>query len=275
MVGSAPESKTRAAASGSAKTLNSAAAVELPGPVPPPIRERPAMRRGHDGSRSMARAMLVSGPRATTHTSSAAASRRKVTASPLAGVRSCSKGPAPPRPVSPWTSVAWTASPARGREAPAWTGVPALKRAVTRRALAVVAARGALPLTVVTPITSAWRWARIRAAASSRPGSQSINILCVIGIRRPFGCTRKMLLSAPGGGGEVVGPDRSSRKGLVRESAAPVLGWPADPGVREGPGGASVPVRARRRPAISASSQTGSTIPAGRARHLDTASSPR
>ena len=118
MVMSAPHANTRAAASGSAKMLNSATAVALPTPALPPMREMPAMRRGHCGSRSMASAKLVSGPTAMIHTSGAAASSRNPTASSLAGVRSCGVRSTPAKPSSPCTPVACTGLATSGFAAP-------------------------------------------------------------------------------------------------------------------------------------------------------------
>ena len=57
------------AASGSAHTLNSAAAVTLP-KVPPPMSEIPAMREPRSGAARKASAMFVSGPMGTNHTPS-------------------------------------------------------------------------------------------------------------------------------------------------------------------------------------------------------------
>ena len=98
---SAPDAKTRAAASASAKMLNSAAGVALPCVALPPISEMPAMRRTQPGSRSMAKAMLVSGPSGTIQVSLLGASSRKPTASSLATCRSCAMRVTPPRPLSP------------------------------------------------------------------------------------------------------------------------------------------------------------------------------
>ena len=63
-----PDSKTIAAASGSAQMLNSAAAVVLPAPSEPPISEIAATRSWRAGAERRSRAMLVSGPVATSVT---------------------------------------------------------------------------------------------------------------------------------------------------------------------------------------------------------------
>ena len=177
-----PAVSTRWAASASAQTLNSAAAVTLPpAAAEPPITTSRPMRAAASGKTPSSRAMLVSGPMAATVTGSGEVVSRSASATTACrGSGGAGEGGSstPPRPASPCTCPArsgwgWT----RDVTAPAATGTsdrPA--RCSTRRAFSVVRPSSTLPWTVVTRrrSTSGLASASRIATASSMPGSVSI-----------------------------------------------------------------------------------------------------
>ena len=168
-----PDSKTIAAASGSAHMLNSAAAVVLPSPSDPPISQMAAMRSRRPGAARSNSATLVSGPVAT-RVSGSSASRRSALASSSAligaGPTAGSGRSAPSSPEGPWTSTGTHGSRTIGRAAPAATGTSVRPRRVrTRSALRVVRSSGALPATVV--IASGRSSGRASARAIARASS--------------------------------------------------------------------------------------------------------
>ena len=100
-----PDSKTIAAASGSAQMLNSAAAVVLPAPSEPPISEIAAIRSWSAGAARRSRAMLVSGPVATSVTGSAASRSSALISSTAVSVDRTDRGLRQVRAVEPRVTV--------------------------------------------------------------------------------------------------------------------------------------------------------------------------
>ena len=138
MVMGTPERNTISAASGSTRMLNSAAGVQLPWVMPPPIREMPpifSFSSGWDRSRA---ATLVRGPVGTRYTGSLL-SESTFAISPAAeqgrGARSGSGRSGPSRPDSPWTLGAAMGSAARGAGRPLAMGASMPSSVMTRRAL--------------------------------------------------------------------------------------------------------------------------------------------
>ena len=80
MVRSMPLVNTRAAASGSAQMLNSAAGVTLPSAIVPPISTIRSSRSATSGWRARSRPIFVSGPVGTSTTPGSMRSARKSTA---------------------------------------------------------------------------------------------------------------------------------------------------------------------------------------------------
>ena len=120
IVTSRPLAKTRAAASGSAQMLNSAAGVTLPSAIAPPIstiRSGSRLRMTREQERDV-RERAGGDERA----SPAMRSARKSTACSPSGAACGGGRSGPSRPVSPWTSAATERSRTSGRSAPAATG---------------------------------------------------------------------------------------------------------------------------------------------------------
>ena len=106
MVTSIPLSNTRAAASGSAQMLNSAAGVTLPSAIAPPIRTIRSSSGRRLGVARQKSATFVSGPTGISVTGSSEArirSARKSTACSATGPRDGSGSSGPSSPLSPWT----------------------------------------------------------------------------------------------------------------------------------------------------------------------------
>ena len=172
IVTSRPDAKTRAAASGSAQMLNSAAGVMFPSPIAPPMS---TIRAGRI-PRSSASATFVSGPTGTSTVSGPTCSTRKSTAGCSIGSEARGGSSGPSRPLSPCTWAATWGSRTSGRSAPIATGTSSRPTsASTRNALSVVFSSVWLPCTVVTPTSSISGLASASrsAIASSCPGSQS------------------------------------------------------------------------------------------------------
>jgi hypothetical protein len=158
MVIGRPLRNTIRAASGSTQMLNSAAGVQFPARMLPPIRDTWAIFEAISGYVLSRSAILVSGPVGISVTGAGAAAsvaRRNSRAPSGRGDETGSGRSAPSRPLTPWTSGAVSRRRTSGCDAPAATGTSARpSSASTRRAFSVVAASGALPPTVVIPRTS-------------------------------------------------------------------------------------------------------------------------
>ena len=174
-----PDSKTIAAASGSAQMLNSAAAVVLPAPSEPPISEIAAIRSWSAGAARRSRAMFVSGPVATSVTGLSRVAQHRAHQLDGGEVDRPDRGLRQVRAVESRVPVELDRDPrsrTSGRSAPAATGTSVRpSRVRTRSALRVVRSSGALPATVViaSSRSSGRAVASTIASASSCPGSQS------------------------------------------------------------------------------------------------------
>ena len=133
-----PEVKTIFAASGSTRMLNSAAGVQLPVAMPPPMRLMRAILPFSSGCASSSAATFVCGPVATMVTGSLA-SRRTFAISSGAGssdgAKAGSGSAGPSRPDSPWTEGAFITSFSSGCGQPLPTGASSPMSVQTRRAL--------------------------------------------------------------------------------------------------------------------------------------------
>ena len=159
--------------------LNSAAGVMLPGPlrVPPMMATRPT-NEARSGSRFNARAMLVSGPRATRVTASGAArtSSQMIFSEGCCVSSSATRRLMPPSPSIPCRCRPSTGRPLSGGEAAPTRGQRGGSTcSMIAWTLRVASCGGTLPPTAVTATTSSVgsNSATQRAMASSIPGSQS------------------------------------------------------------------------------------------------------
>ena len=138
MVMGTPERNTSSAASGSTRMLNSAAGVQFPCRMPPPIIEMRPILDFSSGWDSSSAATLVSGPVDTRVTGSPLARRTRAICSTAlmgSGRRSGSGRAGPSSPVSPWTLGATMGSETSGPGRPLAMGASIPSRAMTRRAL--------------------------------------------------------------------------------------------------------------------------------------------
>ena len=106
MVRSIPLANTRAAASGSAQMLNSAAGVTLPSAIAPPMSTIRSSRSATSGWRASSSPTFVSGPVGTRTTPGSIRSARKSTACCSTGCVCGSGRSGPSMPLSPWTWAA-------------------------------------------------------------------------------------------------------------------------------------------------------------------------
>ena len=235
-----PAANTAWAASGSAQTLNSAAAVTLPPRhADPPMTTSRPIRAAASGKTRSSRARLVSGPTAATVTGSGEVISRSARAT-TAGRGSAAAGTAaaPPRPARRCRARGRPAPAARctrDSRAPAATGTserPA--RCSTRSAFSVVWASSTLPCTVVTRRRSTSGLARASriARASSMPGS--VSITRGRGTRgssqRPHP-TRRARRSGPGDDRPPSDHFHARNALLVDKSSARRKGSPTGPGM--------------------------------------------
>ena len=133
-----PLRNTMSAASGSARMLNSAAGVQLPWEMPPPMMLMRAIFSFNSGWASSRAAALVSGP-VTTRVTGSLLSRRTRAISSTAGsplrAMAGSGSTGPSRPDWPWTEGAFMGFSSRGAGRPLATGAVMPKRVQIRRAL--------------------------------------------------------------------------------------------------------------------------------------------